>query len=437
MRIIRRNRTALAGATLVLAAGTTVGSAAVATAASRPSAASIALAPGSGASVVDWNEALLTIQKTPGAQPATIHPTRALAMLDVAMYAAVASIPGRDQPYLFALHGSRTARPDAAADQAAHDVLVGLYPSMQPQLDQQLAGELGGLPTGADTDAGERVGHLAASFVLAARSDDGATNVPPPFTLPPPAPGAYQSTPPNNPQPAFTNWAHVDPFVLDTADEFRPSAPPALDTAAWADAITEVQQLGQDTSIVRTDEQTTIGKFWAAPIWTTWNQIAENQVSARQTNLEAATKAFSSMNLAIADTTIAMYDAKYTYNVWRPITAIRAGTPGNPAVAADPTWNALTTTAADPSYPGAHSSISAAAATVLANAFGPRADITVTNDSLPGTTRHFRSFQDAATEAGLSRIYAGQHTRIDHDAGATLGTKVARLVLTRIASGSV
>jgi membrane-associated phospholipid phosphatase len=437
MRTNRRNRTALAGATLLLAAGTTVGSAAVATAASRPSASSIALAPGSGAAVADWNQALLSIQKTPGAQPATVHPTRALAMLHVAMYDAVASITGRDQPYLFVLHASRTARPDAAADQAAHDVLVGLYPTMQPLLDQQLADELGALPTGADTDAGERVGHLAASFILAARSDDGATNVPPPFTLPPASPGAYQPTPPNNPEPAFTGWGHVDPFVLDTADEFRPPAPPALDSKAWADTITEVEQLGQDTSTTRTDEQTAIGRFWAAPIWTTWNQIAESQVTGRRTNLEVATKVFSTMNLAIADTTVAMYDAKYTYNLWRPITAIRAGTPGNPGVTADPTWNALTTTAADPSYPGAHSSISATAATVLANAFGPRADITVTNDSLPGTTRHFRSFQDAATEAGLSRIYAGQHTRVDHEAGVTLGTKVARLVLNRIASGAV
>jgi membrane-associated phospholipid phosphatase len=121
---------------------------------------------------------------------------------------------------------------------------------------------------------------------------------------------------------------------------------------------------------------------------------------------------------------------------WRPITAIRAGTPGNPDVTANPTWNALVTTAPDPSYPGAHSSISAAASVVLSTYLGSHADLTVNSDGLPGVTRHFTSFQAAATEAGNSRIYAGQHTRLDHDAGVTLGSDVAHLVINRIASAS-
>jgi membrane-associated phospholipid phosphatase len=121
---------------------------------------------------------------------------------------------------------------------------------------------------------------------------------------------------------------------------------------------------------------------------------------------------------------------------WRPITAIRAGTPGNPDVTANPTWNALVTTAPDPSFPGAHSSISAAASVVLSIYLGSHADLTVNSDGLPGVTRHFTSFQAAATEAGNSRIYAGQHTRLDHDAGVSLGSDVAHLVINRIASAS-
>ena len=138
---------------------------------------------------------------------------------------------------------------------------------------------------------------------------------------------------------------------------------------------------------------------------------------------------FASLNLTLADTTIALYEAKYHYLFWRPITAIRAGTPGNSAVTADPTWNALATTAADPSYPGAHSSISEAAATVLSAFLGPNLDLNVTSDGLAGVSRHFGSFQSAALEAGLSRIFAGQHTRLDHEAGLTLGSQVAHLVL--------
>ena len=419
----------LAGAAV---AGATLGSSPASSADTRKDGVTVALAPSSGQTVVDWNQQLLAIQKTPGAQPATRHPTRDLAMLHAAMYDAVASITHRDRPWLFEVAASRTARPDAAADQAAHDLLLALYPSMQPVIDQKLADELSAVPAGPDTVAGVQVGHLAAAFVLAARANDGSDTPPPALTLPPPAPGSYQLTPPNQPAPVFTAWGSVTPFVLDRGDEFRPAPPPALGGLTWAQAIGEVQRLGQDTSVARTDEQTTIAKFWSPPIWTTWNEIADAQILSRHTSLEKAAKVFASLNLTFADTAIAMYDAKYHYLFWRPITAIRAGTPGNPDVTADPTWNALATTAPDPSYPGAHSSISAAAAVVLSASLGTRADLTVSSDALPGVSRHFTSFQDAATEAGMSRIYAGQHTRLDHDAGVTLGSSVAHTVLDRM-----
>ena len=227
----------------------------------------------------------------------------------------------------------------------------------------------------------------------------------------------------------FTNWGSITPFVLSHADQFRPSAPPALASDAWAEAINEAQALGRDTSTTRTADETTAAKFWAPPIWNTWNEIAQGQATARHTDLEGTAKMFADLNLTVADTTIALYDAKYHYLFWRPITAIRAGTPANAAVVADPTWNALTNTAADPSYPGAHSSISQAAATVLSGFFGRDAGLTVRSDGLRGVTRQFSSFQAAATEAGLSRIFAGQHTRLDHEAGARLGASVAHFVL--------
>jgi membrane-associated phospholipid phosphatase len=305
---------------------------------------------------------------------------------------------------------------------------------MQSTLDQKLADELATVPAGPDTQAGIRVGHIAATLMLAARADDGSGATPPSFSLPAAAPGAYQLTPPNQPTPVLTNWGTITPFVMDAGDEFRPLHAPDLTSLSWAQAISEVQRLGQDTSTARTPDQTTAAKFWAPPIWTTWNEIADSQVLARRTSLEKAAKMFASLNLTFADTTIALYDAKYNFLFWRPITAIRAGTPGNADVTADPTWNPLATTAADPSFPGAHSSISAAAAVVLSAYLGSHVNLTVSSDALAGVTRHFDTFQAAATEAGLSRIYAGQHTRLDHDAGVTLGSDVAHLLLNQSTS---
>jgi membrane-associated phospholipid phosphatase len=394
-----------------------------------PGGSAEAFVPGSGQSVVAWNQELLTILKTPGLQPASVHPTRSYAILHAAIYDAVVSITGADRPYLFSVVASRQDRPDAAADQAAHDVLAGLYPSVRPSLDQMLTNQLAALPSGPATRQGVQDGHLAAELMLGARADDGSAAVPGSFVAPPADPGNYQLTPPNHPAPVFTNWGSITPFVLNAGDQFRPPPPPPLTGAAWAQAIGEVQTLGQDTSTTRTADQTTVAKFWAPPIWNTWNEIADGQVTSHQANLEDTATMFADLNLSFADTAIAMYDAKYHYLFWRPITAIREGTPGNPAVIANPTWNALATTAADPSYPGAHSSISAAGATVLSAFFGNDADLTVSSDGLAGVTRHFDSFQAAATEAGLSRIYAGQHTRIDHQAGLILGGNVAQFVL--------
>jgi hypothetical protein len=171
-------------------------------------------------------------------------------------------------------------------------------------------------------------------------------------------------------------------------------------------------------------------KFWAGPIWNTWNEIADNATVAHHSSLETTSRLLAVLNLTFADGVIAFYDAKYHYAVWRPITAIRLGdTIGNPAIAGDPTWTPLATTPADPSFPGAHSVISEAGATILSAYYGNEAQVQVTSDVLPGTVRQFSSYQDIATEAGLSRIFAGVHTRLDHEAGFALGRSVAQLVL--------
>jgi membrane-associated phospholipid phosphatase len=223
----------------------------------------------------------------------------------------------------------------------------------------------------------------------------------------------------------------VTPFVLDSGSQFRPPAPQPLTSDAYADAIDEVQQVGSATSTTRTPEQTEIGKFWNPPIQNFWNQIAQTVALAHHTDLPTTARLFAALNLSFADSAIAFYDAKYAYQLWRPVTAIRlADTDDNPDTVADPNWLPLAgNTPADPSYPGAHSTISADGADVLAGFFGDHQSFAVTSPALPGVTRSFSSFSAAAEEAGVSRIYAGVHTRLDHIAGLTLGHDVANFVL--------
>jgi hypothetical protein len=425
----------------IIALTVLIGVAVGATAASAVSAATpssnkeVAAPPpggGSGAIVVAWNQELLHIVQTPGAQPPTIHPTRSFAILHAAIYDSVVSITKDDHPYVVsvpAAGGARAPRVDAAAAQAGHDALRALYPTWQAELDGILAAELAAIPDGAAKQDGIQVGQTVATQLLALRANDGSAATPPTFVAGT-QPGDYRPTPPAFAAPVFTGWANVTPFVLDKASQFRPEAPPTVTSAAYANALNEVKSLGQDTSTTRTADQTLAAKFWAGPIWNTWNEIADSAVLAHHTDLETTSRLFAVLNLTFADSVIAFYDAKYHYAVWRPITAIRMGDSiGNMAITGDPTWTPLATTPADPSYPGAHSVISEAGATVLSAFFGDDGQIQVTSDVLPGTVRMFDGYHAVATEAGLSRIFAGVHTRLDHVAGLALGQDVAQFVL--------
>jgi membrane-associated phospholipid phosphatase len=387
----------------------------------------------SGQPVIDWNEILLSIVNTPGAQPANIQPTRNFAIVHAAIYDAVTAIDRTHEPYVIDIRAPRGASATAAADAAAHTALVGLYPAQQSVLDADYASELATVADGPTKDEGVKIGEEVANGLLAIRATDGSNITPPPFVAGT-APGDFNpklSQPPNFPAPVFTTWGQVTPFVLDSGNQFRPPPPPALTSHAYASAINEVQSLGSATSTTRTTEQTQIGTFWNPPIQNFWNQIAEEVATAHHTNLATTARLFAALNLSFADSAIAFYDAKYTYQLWRPVTAINlADTDGNPATVADPTWLPLAgNTPADPSYPGAHSTISAAGADVLARFFGDHDSFSVTSSALPGVTRSFDSFTAAANEAGLSRIYAGVHTRLDHVAGLKLGHDVANFVL--------
>ena len=379
--------------------------------------------------VIQWNQEVQRVLVAPGAQPASIHPTRTLALSQIAVYDAVNGILGGAQPLLVDLHGPRRASANAAAAAAARTTLDALLPGQQPAIDAFYQSSLAQLGSGEHVDRGIRFGTEVATAVLAARAGDRAAADPPVFT-PLTGPGEYQLTAPAFAPAGFTQTSHVTPFVLRSASQFRPAPPPALTSARYAADFNEVKSLGELNSATRTADQTAIGKFWgAAPIWIVWNQIADQAAVGFGNGLEQNARLFAQLNTTLADGAIALYDAKYAFHRWRPITAITAPTQGDGTTVADPQWVPLANTANDPSYPGAHATFSQAAATVLEGFFGTdRFSFSLTNPSV-GITRSFTSFSAASNEASDSRIFAGQHFRYDEEAGQTLGSQVADFVV--------
>ena len=384
--------------------------------------------------VIQWNKNLLVIVRTPGAQSPTIHSTHSFAIMHAAIYDAVNTIDRRHKPYLIRLaRPEKDASQEAAADAAAHEVLVALYPTFKTSLDAELLQSLAQIPDGDDKTIGIQIGQTVADKILALRSTDGSTAASIPYVFGN-APGDYQSTPPNFPaQPQFTHWSHVTPFALKQANQFRPGPPPALTSDTYSDAFNQIKSLGILNSTTATPDQMLIGQFWNGTIQNYWNEITQTASVAHNLTTAESARLFALVNLSLADSVIAFYDAKYTYNLWRPVTAIRAAdTDNNPETIVDTTWlpEGGRTTAPDPSYPGAHASISAAATEVLISFFRKdQIDLTVTSEVLPGVDRSFTSFSAAFEEASFSRVLAGQHFSFDENAGGRLGQLVADFVV--------
>jgi hypothetical protein len=241
-------------------------------------------------------------------------------------------------------------------------------------------------------------------------------------------PGDWQPTPPSFAQtPATPQWRYVTPFAMESGDQFRPGPPPALTSADYTEAFLEVKELGRIDSTTRTPEQTEIALFWANAGVGVWNQITETVARAHELSLAENARLFAQVSVANADAFIASYDAKYEYNFWRPVTAIRAAdTDGNPDTIPDPTWTPLIPTPNHPSYGSNHSTQSRAAAEALADFFGTdRVSFAATS---AGIERSYKSFTEAAKEGGRSRVYAGIHWSFDSAAGEQLGRKVGRYV---------
>ena len=352
---------------------------------------------------------------------------RLYALVHLAQHDAVNAVAPRYESYAF---GGRDAAadPEAAAAAAAHAVLAAVYPARRARLDSTLAASLAAVPDGEVEARGIALGTQAAAAILARRENDGSdTPVVGDYT-PGTGPGRYQFTPP------FTlafqpGWRFLRPFALTRPDQFRPKAPPALGSKAYADAFAEVKSVGQAGSATRTPDQTAYAKFWYEFSELGWNRIARAVASDRALGLQGTARLFALLNVAMSDAYVAGWDAKYHYDFWRPITAIRAAaTDGNPATAPDAAWEPLMVTPPVQDYPSTHSALGDAAAEVLASVFGDRTAFTFTSPTaVPAdSARSFARFSAAADENADSRVRAGIHFRFATDAGQELGRRVGR-----------
>jgi hypothetical protein len=373
--------------------------------------------------VTDWN--LTTVQVAAAAGVAQ-RQHRVAAMVHVAMHDAVNSIAPRYHAYAVRIRPSAEASMEAAAVQAAYGVLIRLLPSQAATLAAARSSSLSSIPDGPVKEAGLAVGEAVAAQIVALRSADGS-GVDGTYTFGS-GPGEYQATPPTFGSPAVPAWPFVTPFVLKRGNQFRPDGPPSLDSDQWAEDFNETKQLGRVDSSVRTAEQTEIALCGAEPALPMWNRVARMVSAQRNTGLVENARVFALLNLAMVDATIAVWDGKYTYRFWRPVTAIRAAdTDGNEATEADPAWTPLRPTPLHPEYPSAHAGVSNAAAEVLTRLFGRDTAFSTATSTCPaGVVRSYDSFRAMADEIGESRIYIGFHYRFSIHDGAILGRHVGR-----------
>ncbi len=380
--------------------------------------------------ILQWNRVLQETIRTPGQQPPTIFPVRSFAMMHAAMFDAVNSIDGSYTPYLTSVPGSKNASIEAAAAQAAHDVLAALYPTRQNVFDMELANSFDGIEPNR-LRQGVRVGEIVAARLLAARANDGWTVTPPPYVLPP-SPGNWQPAP----APAgFTHYPGVTPFAITSNTQFAPNPPPSLTSAEYAADFNEVKEIGSATSATRTADQTVVARLWAnvntpTTVFFVWNNVARTVALEQETTTVENARLFALINIAFHDSLLTTFTSKFQHGLWRPVTAIRrADEDGNPDTAQDVGWSPLIGNPPYPTYAGNHAAIGTSQSTTLALFFG-RDDIAFqhTWEGVGGATRFYQSFTAMANEEERSRVYGGIHFTFDQVAGQAVGRNVGNYI---------
>ena len=373
--------------------------------------------------ITDWNEKAVAFVTARGMLPPPAE--RTVATMHAAMFDAVNSIERRYRPYVVQL-AAKDASPEAAAATAAARVLAALHPNAGDEFNAMLTAYLAALPAGAAKDDGIKLGEAVAAEIVAARSRDGADA--PDAYRPNTRPGVYVPTPIT----ASSMWPNVTPFAMKSPSQFRPEAPLALTGAQWAADYNEIKALGGKASTARSARQTEDARFWLITGPQSYYPIVRQLVALKQMTLVESARFMALTAVAAADAYVAVFDAKYHYQFWRPITAIRNGDiDENPATERDAAWQPIDNTPMHPEYPCAHCITSAAVASVAEAVLGSPdvPEVTMTSSSAPGVTHRWTNLRAYTDEVSVARIYAGFHYRFSTQVGQDMGRKIAGLVV--------
>jgi len=378
--------------------------------------------------VAEWNAEAVRLALLASSGLAPVQQTRTMAIVQVSVHDAVNGITCRYKTYLSPGVAPSGASADAAAIAAAHYALRGLFPAHATPLDVMFFTSLAAHDLTV-ADPGVGYGQSAAAAVLANRAADGSAVAQYPYTAPGAGlPGIWV---PLTALPALlAGWGDVATFSLRSGAQFRPEAPPALSSEQYASDYNEIKEIGSLTSATRTAEQTEIATFWLASPTAIWNQPLRQLVAGSGFDLSARARTYALMYLAAADSSIACWDAKYEYNLWRPQPAIRRGDEdGNAATVADPAWTPLFPTPRHPEYPSGHTTNSTAMASILALVFGDDLSMPITS-TIGNITREWGTLDEGLEEVIDARVYSGIHFRTADVVGSRLGRQVARFVWT-------
>jgi hypothetical protein len=371
--------------------------------------------------VTDWNQTAINVVAASGAGGPV--QARSMAIVHAAIYDAVNAIDRRHTVYAVDVKAPPGASREAAAATAAYGVLSKLYWLQTQAFDVALEASLAALPDGQAKTDGMAVGKEVADKFMAQRSKDGS-NATVAYT-PGTGPGVYQLTPPALAAVAVPHWGTVQPLMLKHANQFPLAGPPALTSAEFVKDFGEVKSLGAKNTTVRTRDQTDAARFWTISGVVTDNDTARQLSAHKGFGVVENARVFALLNMAGADAYIACWEAKYRYNFWRPVTAIRnADSAGNAALAADPTWEPLLPTPAHPEYPSGHAIYSGATERVLQEFFGDKVNVSLTNPAVK-STRTYQSLSQMGKEVVDARVWGGIHYRTSDVHGAELGRKVA------------
>ena len=376
--------------------------------------------------VDEWNQEAARLTVLPASALSPVQQTRVMAIVQVSVHDAVNGITRQYRTYLPPGPAPAEASPEAAAIEAAHFALKNLFPSHAASLDDLFLASVAEHGVSAD-DPGIQYGRAAAAAILAARANDGAASAQ--FNFRARGSGLPGVWVPLTSAPALLpGWGRVTPWVMTSGSQFRPPPPPALDSEQYARDYNEIKAIGSLNSSTRTAEQTQIATFWLGSPVAIWNPVVRQLIAANNMDISSRARTYALVHLAAADSSIAGWEAKYTYNFWRPQLAIRRGEEdGNPLTAADATWTPLFPTPRHPEYISGHTVNSTAMATIMRLIFGDTPGIPLTS-TITGITRQWSSFTEGLDEVTDARVYSGIHFRTADELGSVQGEQVALFV---------